>query len=180
MDTHAHDVTQRARQVSEYVAFWRAHAGMTVVDAAKRADISRSLWTDVERGKQVPKPDTLGVIARALGRDPSELLELVGMRPPAPTSSGADEPDDESDMAMLLAEQVRRLGDALGRLEDRVGVRDEQLDELAARADAHDAALEQLGAQLDELERRADRPGRPPASPKRPPRRSAQRSKGQQ
>jgi transcriptional regulator with XRE-family HTH domain len=54
-------------QLGDYVREQRARTGLTVVRAARTAGIGRSTWTTIEHGKSpIPKPDTLGKIARAL------------------------------------------------------------------------------------------------------------------
>ncbi|GGK53296.1 hypothetical protein GCM10011591_26380 [Nocardia camponoti] len=68
----------------------RKERGLTVVQAAKEARISSSLWTQVETGVQYKQgnrvpvrttADTLQAMAHAVGLDPTHLLEEVGLSP---------------------------------------------------------------------------------------------------
>jgi transcriptional regulator with XRE-family HTH domain len=53
----------------------RARAGLTLIDAAKRAGIGRDTLSDIERGRRHPRMPTLRALADAYGVDVSELVE---------------------------------------------------------------------------------------------------------
>lgn len=122
MDGQLDDV--RAR-IASYVSYWRAHAGMSIADAVSASGVSRSKWSEIENGKgDRPKPETLGAIARAIERDPADLLAIVGLEAPTPPRDGGT----EQGAAAAVAEIVERLDVALQRLEGRVQALERSVD----------------------------------------------------
>jgi len=69
------NVRQRQRRPTlEALRRARVDAGLTISELAKRAGVSRDTISHAERGRHSLQGPTLGKIARALGRVPSELL----------------------------------------------------------------------------------------------------------
>lgn len=56
----------------------RLNRGWRQIDLAAHAELSRGHICDIERGKREVGIDTLGRLAVALDRKPSELLGLIG------------------------------------------------------------------------------------------------------
>lgn len=87
MDTHTPDVAKQ--RAAEYVRFWREVAGMTPVQVEEASGVSRSKLYDIEGGRGA-KPETLSSVARAIGRDPIEILALIGRPAPESVTAGGD------------------------------------------------------------------------------------------
>lgn len=107
MASQGDDVRTR---VAEYVRYWRSYAGLSIADVLEPSGVSRSKWSDVEnaRGDQ-PRPETLGAMAKAIGRDPGELLAIIGVgRPDAAVSPERHRQVDE---ALTLVEATLRAHD---------------------------------------------------------------------
>lgn len=89
----------------------RRELGLSQRTAAQRADVSRTLWQQLESGMRQdgypvqPKIRTLVDVAHALGRDPTELLELAGIEPDAhePARKPGRRSVSETEMAQVFA-----------------------------------------------------------------------------
>lgn len=136
MDDQLDDVRER---VAKYVSYWRAHAGLSIAQAveATNGGVSRSKWSEIENARgDRPKPETLGAVARALSRDPAELLEVIGLDAPSAADaerrntareSGFEIEGDTPAKALLdrivtelvgLRDDVRRMDAAIEQLRD--------------------------------------------------------------
>lgn len=110
MDTHTADVAKQ--RAAEYVRYWREIAGMTPVQLAEASGVSRSKLYDIEEGRgALAKPETLSSVAKAIGRDPSEILAIIGRdMPEAVTQGSSSEAILEqlaADLKQVLANQER-------------------------------------------------------------------------
>lgn len=112
-----HDVDMPSRALAEYVRACRARKGLSVVEAAKLAGISRSKWTEIEAGQTpLPKENTLGRVARVIEVDFEEIMRLTAVPTKAPR------PPSESvwEAVQLVRDELRELRDEVAELRDEV------------------------------------------------------------
>lgn len=72
-----HDGPEIARCFGLLITEIRKKLPLRPVDAAYRAWISRSYWEAIERGRRLPSLAVFIMVARALGLDPRELLDVL-------------------------------------------------------------------------------------------------------
>jgi transcriptional regulator with XRE-family HTH domain len=110
-----------AGKLARYIAGRRHEQRLTVAEAARRANLSDTLWYQLEDGaKSTFRDSTLVKVAAGLDVPAREVFEAAGR--PAPLSS-RDEPDasyrsdrplDEDEVSRQL-EQIRELADQIER-----------------------------------------------------------------
>lgn len=113
--------------LGDYLRGRRLELGMSQADAAELAGVSETTWRNVERGRNSPRPATLGAIAGALRVDQRALARLYSDLPSLEPASGLDadigvecaecqRPVDENGIKLRPAGhrlvQVRRGGDS--------------------------------------------------------------------
>lgn len=54
----------------------RVSKGLTINEAARKANVCLATWAAMERGKTIPRPGTLLKICNAIGVDPGEVIEV--------------------------------------------------------------------------------------------------------
>src|SRR5436190_429056 len=64
---------ERRWRFGVYVAYMRDVAGLTQVEAARRAGLTRVQWNRIENGHDLPKKENLGAIADAIHVDVGSL-----------------------------------------------------------------------------------------------------------
>ena len=72
-----HDGPDIARCFGPLITEIRKKLPLRPVDAAYRAWISRGYWEAIERGRRLPSLAVFIMVARALGLDPRELLDVL-------------------------------------------------------------------------------------------------------
>ncbi|OLR89916.1 helix-turn-helix domain-containing protein [Actinokineospora bangkokensis] len=81
-------------ELSRVIAAAREDRGWSVVGAAQEADVSKSAWQNLERGRRLdgkpfkPTEDLVVAVAEALELDPARLLRLAGVVPGRPRGRG--------------------------------------------------------------------------------------------
>lgn len=133
--------------VAEWIRSWREHAGLSIDEAVRASGVSQSTWSAVENMKaSVPKRENLARMARAVGREPDELLEIAGWRRP---HNAAGEPSQaQTDLRQLVLSKL-----------DEIPTRSELMAELSGLArDVRD-----LGASVAALQVGAQPRGRQPS-----------------
>ena len=87
-----HDDAVKRKAVAGIVRTHRERLGLTIVDAAHAAKVSRTTWTDIEQGlPPMKKAATLGKVAKVINIDTNVLfaaagyLEGLDITPPAGT-----------------------------------------------------------------------------------------------
>ena len=76
---------KQPRTLAATVRAARERAGLPLRELAARAGIHYSVLSRIESGSVAnPTPDTVRRLADALGLEPSELLEFIGVRLPPP------------------------------------------------------------------------------------------------
>jgi transcriptional regulator with XRE-family HTH domain len=70
-----------AERLAENLSRYQAGSGLTQEALATRAEIHRTQVSELLRGKQVPRVDTLVKLAGALGIEPVDLLEGISFEP---------------------------------------------------------------------------------------------------
>lgn len=83
---------EQRRPTLEALRRARVDAGLTISELAKRAGVSRDTISHAERGRHSLQGPTLGKIARALGRAPSELLAEEERLTPKGSGRSSPEP----------------------------------------------------------------------------------------
>ena len=59
----------------EKLSLAQARAGLSAKDIQREASISNVTLSRIRNGRQTPRPQTIGRLAKALGVDPSEIIE---------------------------------------------------------------------------------------------------------
>jgi transcriptional regulator with XRE-family HTH domain len=114
------DQAMAAKRLADAVLLHRVRSGLTVMAAAQRAGMSRTTWTDLENASRpIPRAETLGRVAAALGVDVAELLIAAGV---------ISSPLRFADDAVELRQRLEVLVDQVAELAARVS---EQADTLA-------------------------------------------------
>jgi transcriptional regulator with XRE-family HTH domain len=72
------DLRQLPRKLGYTLREMRLAAGLSQMQLAERSDLTLNYVGEVERGEKVASIDTLVRLARALGRNGSELLRSAG------------------------------------------------------------------------------------------------------
>lgn len=70
-----------AQRFAENLSSHRQRAGLTQEALASLAEIHRTQVSELLRGKQLPRVDTLVKLAGALGIEPVQLLEGISFEP---------------------------------------------------------------------------------------------------
>jgi transcriptional regulator with XRE-family HTH domain len=78
-------VSDVAQRFAENLSYYHEQSGLTQEALASRAEIHRTQVSDLLRGKQVPRLDTLVKLAGALGVPPAKLVENMSFEPVAQT-----------------------------------------------------------------------------------------------
>lgn len=78
-----------AVQIGENLGRCRRRAGLSAVELARRAHLSRTTIHIIERGERLPGLDTVVQLAGGLEVDPTELMRGVAWRPPRGKRPGA-------------------------------------------------------------------------------------------
>jgi transcriptional regulator with XRE-family HTH domain len=127
-------------ELAERIIELRERAGLTQGEAAKRAGVGATTWSNLETGTITrPHPRTVIKIARALGAEPEELMA----RPKVASRKLA------RDLPGLAAARERR-GCSRNELAARSGVTPEEIAELeAGTREADEDILDRLTAALD-------------------------------
>lgn len=74
-----------AKRLAENLAHYREQSGLSQEALASRAEIHRTQVSELLRGKQVPRVDTLVKLAGALGVSPADLLDGIAFEPSGQT-----------------------------------------------------------------------------------------------
>jgi transcriptional regulator with XRE-family HTH domain len=86
----------------------RTDAGLTITELSRRAGVARDTVSNVEKGGHAPNAATLHKIARALGKQPSELLAEEERLAPK-----AEAPPSQDTLFNGVSEQERRALDRI-------------------------------------------------------------------
>lgn len=93
----------------------RVGRGVTVVDAALAAGVSRSTWVRIENGLKI-RPDLLGRIESYLGWSPSSVRRWLENGGPAPGDTDEDAPPPRELTPREVIESLRISADRKRRL----------------------------------------------------------------
>lgn len=131
----------------------RKRKGLTQVELAEKANLSRSYVADIERDRYNPSVDTLQTIASALGIHPSALLDIPYVAEPGAyyELNQKDERDIAKDLERILA-----------NLES-----DRALSYYGEAAEFDDEAKEMLRIQLEQTMRMAKQLAKKKFTPKK-------------
>lgn len=135
------DDQQGRRKLADRVNARLAELGMSIAEAARRSDVSRTKWTQVSHASgPVPRRATLGQMARVLEIDAGELLVAAGYGTPDLVLIDGDGRQSIVQVktsaavhvdANVLMQLVGEIGSRLDRIEEQVRQMSDELHDLA-------------------------------------------------
>lgn len=121
---------------------WRKSEDLTVAEAAGRAHIVKSTWSNLERGVRQPETETLLLLEQAMGIPMDELARMAGFNVRASQNVG-----ERARRVAALAEGDPRMQVLIGLLAE---LSPEQIDTLVSVAEGmRKSQTDQAGRRID-------------------------------